>query len=203
MEPTAVTLAVLAGGEGRRLGCLKTRLELSGRGILLDLIDRLDWPGPTVLVGHPDHPNPAGAYRFDQVVFDVEAAQGPMAGVLSAIEVCKTDGICVVGVDMVHLRRIHLERLLRAAFQRTATVAMWTTCSAGRRRIQPLPCWISQAAFAGVREYYRVGGRSLRGLLGLPGSRELAAPLDWPVNVFDGINTLRELAAVKGRIGSG
>ena len=40
-----VTLAILAGGAGSRMGMPKGQLILNGRPILEYLLDHLDWPG--------------------------------------------------------------------------------------------------------------------------------------------------------------
>ena len=48
-----VTLAVLAGGKGERMGMAKDALEIDGRPILRHLLDRARWPGPTLLVTAP------------------------------------------------------------------------------------------------------------------------------------------------------
>ena len=45
-----VTLAILAGGEGSRMGKPKGHLEIAGKPILAYLLDQIGWPGPTMLV---------------------------------------------------------------------------------------------------------------------------------------------------------
>jgi molybdopterin-guanine dinucleotide biosynthesis protein A len=71
------TLAVLAGGEGRRMGGPKGVLALDGRPILERLLDRLDWPGPTLLVTAPGREHPPGWRRFTNEVTDPVAGEGP------------------------------------------------------------------------------------------------------------------------------
>ena len=45
-----VTLAILAGGAGSRMGEPKANLSVRGRPILQYLFERFNWPGPTMLV---------------------------------------------------------------------------------------------------------------------------------------------------------
>jgi molybdopterin-guanine dinucleotide biosynthesis protein A len=54
------TLAVLAGGEGRRMGLPKGDLALDGRPILKRLLDRLVWLVSTLLVTAPGREHPTG-----------------------------------------------------------------------------------------------------------------------------------------------
>src|SRR6478609_398221 len=44
-----ITLAILAGGRGSRMGKPKSHLRLHGRPILEYLLQRLAWPGPKLL----------------------------------------------------------------------------------------------------------------------------------------------------------
>src|SRR5436190_1357328 len=94
------TLAVLAGGAGSRMGRPKGMLEINGRPILAYLLDRIDWPGPTMLVTAPGRENPPGAERFDSEVSDDVEGEGPLRGVYTAITHATTPVVVVIGVDM-------------------------------------------------------------------------------------------------------
>ena len=48
-----VTLAILAGGEGSRMGYPKAELASHGRAILPVLLECFQWEGPTLLVTAP------------------------------------------------------------------------------------------------------------------------------------------------------
>src|ERR1700721_4778762 len=88
----AVTLAVLAGGEGRRMGLPKQNLEINGRPILEFLLNQFAWPGPTLLVTAPSRRHPPGAHLFYAEAVDAIENQGPLRGVLTALENASTDG---------------------------------------------------------------------------------------------------------------
>ena len=47
------TLAILAGGEGSRMGMPKAHLTLAGVPILDYLLDHFGWPGRTMLITAP------------------------------------------------------------------------------------------------------------------------------------------------------
>src|SRR5688572_6459509 len=100
-----ITLAVLAGGAGSRMGRPKGTLEINGRPILAHLLDRIAWPGPTMLVTAPGRENPPGAQRFDFEVSDAVADDGPLRGVHTALRHVRTEMLVVIAVDMVAILR--------------------------------------------------------------------------------------------------
>ena len=61
-----VTLAILAGGEGSRMGYPKGELRLGGRPILPVLLERFAWEGPTLLVTAPGRQHEGTRFRFSQ-----------------------------------------------------------------------------------------------------------------------------------------
>src|SRR5690348_11805056 len=104
MEPASdrgdVALAVLAGGAGSRMGAPKQGLRISGEPILSRLVRRAAWAGPTVLVLGVGGEAREGAEMFGVVARDGAAGEGPVRGVLTAIEACGARGVVVVPVDM-------------------------------------------------------------------------------------------------------
>jgi molybdopterin-guanine dinucleotide biosynthesis protein A len=107
-----ITLAVLAGGEGSRMGMPKGLLRIGNQPILDYLLDRLAWPGPTMLVTAPAREHPPGWTRFDREVIDPVAGLGPLRGVLTSLENAATEWVSVVTVDMPGIGREQLEGLL-------------------------------------------------------------------------------------------
>jgi molybdopterin-guanine dinucleotide biosynthesis protein A len=99
----AVTLAVLAGGEGSRMGLSKGLLSIHGEPILAYLLRQIAWPGPTMLVSAPGREHPPGCERFSVEVVDPQA-QGPLRGILTALEDLATPLVVVLTVDMPGVR---------------------------------------------------------------------------------------------------
>src|SRR3954453_11465685 len=95
-----VTLCILAGGEGRRMGRPKAELLIHGKQILQHLLEQMAWDGPTLLVTAPGREHPPGWERFDREVVDPVAGLGPLRGVLTALEQAATAIIVLTTVDM-------------------------------------------------------------------------------------------------------
>src|SRR5438045_8884890 len=108
LDPSQITLAVLAGGEGTRMGRPKAWLTLAGEPVLRFLLKQFAWPGPTLLVTAPGRERPPGVEAFDREVTDRVAAVGPLRGMLTALEHCRTPRLAVGTVDMPCVTREHL-----------------------------------------------------------------------------------------------
>src|SRR5690349_20303809 len=107
-----ITLAILAGGEGSRMGKPKGALVIHGQPILEYLLDRFDWPGPTMLVTAPGREHPPGHEKFSREVVDPVFGAGPVRGILTALEHATTSIVVITTVDMPSIERTHLEWLI-------------------------------------------------------------------------------------------
>src|SRR5688572_7399 len=107
-----LTLAVLAGGEGSRMSRAKSLLHVNDRPILEHLLERFAWPGPTLLVTAPGRERPPGVGRFTREFADPIAGQGPLRGILTALENAMTSRVAFAAVDMPLVERHHLDDLV-------------------------------------------------------------------------------------------
>ncbi|MBL8919728.1 MAG: molybdenum cofactor guanylyltransferase [Myxococcaceae bacterium] len=115
----AVSLAIIAGGLGRRLGGrVKAHLEVEGETVLTRLL-RLARPGESVVVvtQRPD------AFPGLRCVPDVEAGRGAPGGVVTALLTVATPWVLVVASDMPALEARHRELLEAAARDDVEVVA--------------------------------------------------------------------------------
>ncbi len=90
------------------MGAPKGVLALDGRPILERLLDRLDWPGPTLLVTAPGREHPPGWRLFTNEATDPVAGEGPLRGILNGLEHASTEEVVVVPVDMPNVTRAPL-----------------------------------------------------------------------------------------------
>jgi molybdopterin-guanine dinucleotide biosynthesis protein A len=185
------TLAILAGGEGSRMGRPKGELEIAGKPILVWLLERFEWPGPTLLVTAPGREHPPGWERFDREVVDAVAGEGPLRGVLTAVEGVETEIVVVATVDMPAVTReqfVWLADLLAATPERLAVMYRRSV-----ERIEPFPLGVRRKALGPVRALIASGERSVvRGLI--QGVADVVAcPGDWPDETWINLNWPEDL----------
>ena len=160
--PKTATLAVLAGGSGSRMGGPKSLLEIRGKPILDHLLDQLAWPGPTLLVTAPGCEHPPGGSRFNREASDAVAGEGPLRGVLTALDHATTEMIAVIAVDAPAVRREDVAWYLQQLAETPEAVGVMASNRAGT--IEPLPCALRAPAREVVTAHLAAGRRSLRGL---------------------------------------
>ena len=197
-----VALAVLAGGEGSRMGRPKIELTLGGQPILHALLDRFDWPGPTVLSAAAGHASAPGAERFDRIIRDRRAGQGPLQGLHDVLADSPAPHVVVTAVDMPFVRREQLAWLAAALKSRCdATGLMLARPLPGGARVEPLPSAF-RASFAPViARLLRDDRRSLHGLAAEPAVHTVAPPDDWPGETWTNLNTPADLSDFEKRRG--
>jgi molybdopterin-guanine dinucleotide biosynthesis protein A len=183
-----VTLAVLAGGAGSRMGRPKGELLVHGEPILQYLLERLDWPGPTLLVTAPGRQRPPACDRFDQEVVDEVAGEGPLRGLLTAMEHARTSVLVVTTVDMPGVEQSHLQWLVDG-LPNDALGVMTSKVIAERTRVEPFPMAVRSSASANIRQWLADGERSVRMLPRLdPRFLVVPAPDEWPAAMWINLN---------------
>jgi molybdopterin-guanine dinucleotide biosynthesis protein A len=160
----SVTLAILAGGKGVRMGMPKSHLLFEGRPILHYLLERFHWSGGTLLVTGIGNEHPAGWEKFDAEATDAVADQGPLRGILTALDNATTDLVALVTVDMPAAGREMVEYLIeKVAADPRAMGAMYERQDGGRR-IEPFPCVLRRSLRDVVARRIALERRSVQGL---------------------------------------
>jgi len=175
-----VTLAILAGGAGRAWVRPSRDSKLRGQPILDYLLDRFDWPGPTLLVTAPGVEHPPGWQRFSAEVTDRIAGEGPLRGVLTALDNCHTDLLIVR--NRGHARRAPATiRLAHCDACGSAgpdgnppRPARWRV-GAGRA----FPCVLRRESHDDIAAQLATARRSVHSLLSLRGFRQAPVPREW------------------------
>jgi molybdopterin-guanine dinucleotide biosynthesis protein A len=188
-----VTLAVLAGGQGKRMGGPKAYLRLGGNPILEYLLARVAWEGPTMLVLSPGVEEPPGARAFNGRVSDAVAGEGPLRGVLTALENATTDVVAVTTVDMPGLSRAALEFVVAEMGKSLGALAvMLRRVAKGCELIEPFPSAYRSAARDLILERMSEGRRSVHALA--EDERVVVAPApEWDERVWSNLNDPADL----------
>jgi molybdopterin-guanine dinucleotide biosynthesis protein A len=201
LDLSHLTLAILAGGEGSRMGKPKGELWIHGTPILSYLLDRFQWPGPTLLVTAPGREHPPGWESFSREVVDPVAGQGPLRGVLTALEASQTSAVLVATVDMPEVGPEQLKWLVAAWDGWNYPWGIMAHRRGDPNRIEPFPCIVHAAAADLIRERLRMGEPSVRSLARLPSFGLLECPVQWPDRVWTNLNRPEDFAAWQGRTG--
>jgi molybdopterin-guanine dinucleotide biosynthesis protein A len=193
-DPSEITLAVLAGGEGTRMGRPKAWLELAGEPILRVILRQFAWRGPTLLVTAPGRERPPGAAGFDREVTDPVANVGPLRGVLTALEHCRTSFLVVVTVDMPAVRSEHLLWVAAALNARDGLAGvLLTQRGADGPQVEPFPCAFRPAARDRVAAHLSEGRRAVHSLLSLARFAAVPAPDGWDPRTWQNLNSPADL----------
>ena len=187
MESNEITLAILAGGAGSRMGRPKAELRVNGRPILEHLIERFAWPGPTLLVTAPGRENPPGAEAFDREAVDPAAGEGPLRGVLTALEGSATPFVLAAAVDMPALASVHLRELVESLRSHDGTLGLFPArLSDGRRQVEPFPGIFHVDAADVLRRRLAGGRRAVRDLVGE--ERFVSTDVSWEPSAWLNLN---------------
>jgi molybdopterin-guanine dinucleotide biosynthesis protein A len=191
-----VTLAILAGGAGSRMGTPKASLVINGRPILEYLLAHIDWPGQTMLVTAPGREHPPGSQLFDQEVQDPPGGGGPLRGILTALEHLKTPVLAVVPVDTPEIRRPHLEFPVNELMKRQKCVGLFMRRKSGSApQVEPFPSAFRRSALDTIRDRLNAGRGSVQRLSEVSGFELIDSPGEWPSRIWTNLNSPADLAA--------
>ena len=152
LDASHVSLAILAGGMGRRMGGPKAWLRIEDRSILAWLHAKLRWPGPTMVVSSPASVNPPDADLFDQAVVDPADDLGPLRGILTALECAQTPMIAALPVDMPLVEPQQLIWVVEELAARTKCQGVMCSRSEdGKQQIEPFPSAFRRTAAELIR----------------------------------------------------
>jgi molybdenum cofactor guanylyltransferase len=204
--PTAlsdVTLAMIAGGFGRRMGIAKARLSINHQSILAWQLQRLNWHGPTMVVTSPSTLNPPDAEMFDQECIDPEDGAGPLRGILTALENSRTPLVAAIALDMPCVQRFMLKWLV-GAFEQIANLdgLMCRVPEGDKFWIEPFPSVFRTNAVPAIRRLMAIGERSVRGLCDASGFQAIDVPGDWNEDVWTNLNEPGQLEVFLEKLGS-
>lgn len=194
IDPSAMVAAVLAGGEGSRIGGAKPLIRLGGRTLIERAYDRArSWSAATVIaIRSPDQLGPC---RLPWIA-DAAGIEGPLAGLAAALEwSCRqgAEALLTIPCDMPFLPEDLARRLLGEVGNLGAALA------ASGRELHPVCSLWRNAAIYEFPRYCASGRRSLRGFAEHLGYAEV----EWPAvprDPFFNINSPADLAAAEAML---
>ena len=182
------------------MGMPKSALKISGTPILQYLIERFAWPGPSLLVSGPGNERPAGCELFDREVTDPVAGEGPLRGMLTALQNASTELVAIVSVDMPGITREMLQRLIEVLpHDSGASGAMFVRRVEGLARVEPFPCVVRFHASDAIARRLATGHRAVHELID-EGFRTFAPPADWPETIWMNLNRPEDVKAFEQEV---
>lgn len=191
-----ITLAVLAGGQGSRMGQPKGLLQVRGQPILHHLLRRWNWPGPTLLVTAPGREHPPAWEEFDREVSDPIAGEGPLRGILTALDTAQTELVIITTVDMPGIGRPQLKWLLEQAInQPNSPGAVFKRMAAEGEVLEPFPAVLQRTLRHKTRASLERQEGGVQRFLGICGVVTLRAAADWPASLWVNLNYPADIEA--------
>ncbi len=181
--------AVLCGGQSRRMGTDKAVVEVDGVAMAERVASTLEAAGcrPVVLVGG----DVALLERFGRpTIADGWPGEGPLGGVLTALEAVGSDGVVVVACDLPWLDVDTVRAVVGAgvAAAPPVDVAVATT-----GRLEPALAWWSGRALGRVTDIWAEGVRAIHEAIG----RLTAVRVEVDPATLHNVNTAADLPAAR------
>jgi molybdenum cofactor guanylyltransferase len=203
-DPRDITLIVLAGGRGTRMGIPKASLNLEGKPVLEWLLDRLSWAGPTMLVTAPSIAHPPRWDRFGRECVDAVEGEGPLRGIYTGLTEMQTQTGLFVTVDMPGVKKVMLEWLSKRFAERPGyDGAMCKVPATGGERIEPFPSAFRKSAANLIAQRLGTGKRSVRELCDEQRICAIEVPANLPAELWTNLNTREDLAAFEASLAAG
>lgn len=212
----ALTVAIQAGGESRRMGRSKATISFGGRPLLCRIVERVDPVASEILITTNGRDDLGFLERMPQapkirVVRDLMDVRGSMTGLLTALTCASHDFVAVCACDMMDVSASLFAHELRLAQEGGFDAAVPETSSgfepfhALYRRASCLESALRSMSAAQAASSTRKGGASMKSVLLDPELRVRRLGMDEVCEVaqagcFANCNTPEELAHAEERI---
>jgi molybdopterin-guanine dinucleotide biosynthesis protein A len=195
IDPSGIVVAVLAGGEGSRIGGGKPLIRLGGKTLIERAYDRASrWSSASIVaIRAPEQMGPCDL----PWIADAAGIDGPLAGLAAALEwACRqgAEALMTIPCDMPFLPVDLPKRLADEVGELGAAVA-----SSGGELHPVCALWRNDAIYE-LPRYCASGRRSLKGLAEQVGFAEVKWPAE-PQDPFFNINSPADLAAARAMLG--
>lgn len=187
-----ITGVVLAGGLARRMGGTdKGLIQLKGRPLITYAIDAILSVTDRVLINANRNHEAYRALGYPVVSDQTGTFDGPLAGILSAMQAVKTPYILTIPCDCPLIEGKHLQRMVDSMDVKTMD-----SCTAfDGHRLHPVFLLLDRRLSASLEAYLSAGERKIDTWLNQH-RLGLVDYIDHP-EIFRNINTPEDLAAVQ------
>ncbi len=153
-----ITVVILAGGSGRRMGGRdKGLLPLRGRALIEHVLERLLSQCDTILININRHQEDYARFGYPLIEDTLPGGLGPLAGLLSALEYSQSDYVLSVPCDTPQLPQDLVTRMLESLKINKADVC---TVDDGDR-LHPVILLVRRSVAENLRSYLESGHRKV------------------------------------------
>lgn len=190
LRPT-VTVAILAGGRGRRMGGQdKGLVEFAGRPLIEAVLDAIRPQADEIVINANRNQERYAAYGHRVIADDMTDYQGPLAGLAVVMQASDSDYVVTVPCDGPLLANDLVQRLLDARQADGADIAV----AHDGERMQPVYAMVTRTLLDDLRVYLAGGDRKID--LWYARHRVALADFSDARDTFANINTDGERAAL-------
>ncbi|HEY3333375.1 MAG TPA: molybdenum cofactor guanylyltransferase [Capsulimonadaceae bacterium] len=176
-------IAILAGGQSRRMGVDKLALEINGKTILQRTVDTAVSTGvPVIVVGRTDQPGGSG-HGVHQIADD-EPGAGPLAALRTALTAAAPNDVVALAADLPYLTTRSIAWLIESAaiYADTPGVAV-----RNGDFLEPLFSVYRQSSASAIEHLMLNGRRSLHSLIESTSFTVISAP-EWVTKELYNLN---------------
>ncbi len=191
-QQTKVTGVILAGGLARRMnGQDKGLIQFRGKPLIHYAIVAIRPLVKQVFINANRHLDQYQQFGYPVITDQTNTFDGPLAGVLTALEECQTEVLLVMPCDSPLIESSHLERLLTMREDNQAEIAV----AFDGTRLHPVFLALSANLRTSLKQFLASGERKIDKWLDL----HQTIKVDFGDNpeIFVNINSLEELQALQ------
>ena len=196
--PDTITALILAGGRSRRMASqAKALLPFLQRPLISHVIDRLLPQAAGLIISANENLDRYGRFGWPVISDSLSDWQGPLAGILAALEQCPTPYLLTAPCDAPLVPRDLGERLSTALNDAHARVAV----AHDGQRLQPLFSLLHRDCAAGLRGYLEGGER--KAMAWITARDPAIADFSDRADAFMNLNTPEQFRAAEKMLRSG
>lgn len=187
-EQNKITGVVLAGGLARRMNKQDKGLVIyNNKPMIAYAIDAISQVAETVFINANRNKSDYESFGYQVIADQTDTFDGPLAGVLSAIEATSTEILLVMPCDSPLIKAEHLQKLVTTLIDSKADISV----AYDGERIHPVFLVLKTSLQASLNNYLMEGNRKIDRWL----NQHSLVKVDFSqqADVFLNINTLSEL----------
>ncbi len=190
-----VSAVILAGGRATRMGGQdKGLIEIAGQPLVARISEQLEYQVGQILINANRNLERYKKCGFKVIIDSLDNFQGPLAGMLTALQCIDNDWLIVVPCDGPYIASDYCDRMISAASEQSVQLAVATD----GERLQPVYALLHRELISSLTTFIKNGGRKIdRWYAQHPFAR---VDFSDSVQMFTNVNTPEQLTRIEQQI---